>query len=623
LNVVLTTLNSRYTHMSLSLRYLRAALERRFNLHAAATAESAFADGSQPALPAPVLTNLAGPGEAPLNLRLLEFTINQPHEHILRTLFETQPDVLCFSVYIWNVEATLKLAASLKKVLPETIILFGGPESAYDSEAYLEHHDFIDVIVTGEGEEILGAYLERKLKKTAAHAISGLTERTAAGILNHGKAPLISDLDRIPFPYKAEDFGASRMLYYEASRGCPYRCAYCLSSREPGVRTFSMDRVKEDLARFIKAEVMQVKFVDRTFNVDSDRTREIFKFLIENDNGITGFHFEITAALLGEQDFELLEKARPGQFQFEIGVQSTCEEAMTAVMRPLPFGKTSEVCRRLKALGNIHLHLDLIAGLPFETYERFLKSFDEVFDLRPHALQLGFLKLIPGSPLSEQADQFGYVRESHPPYEVLGNAHMNFEQLTSLKRIEALVDLFYNSGGFSVTLEAALEKSGQRPSAFFLGFSEFIKSQGYDQQAYRSEAHYGHLEAFLQAQSWYMPVFKTLLDYDCLVALAKRRITARAVDPQGREPDEPPELKAAIHEALRASDPDVPVKTLLKRIRYQIFDIDMTAWLEGRRDFDRADHGLWLGWVDTARRSAVSEHYDYAQARLEVTLWKS
>lgn len=623
MNVVLTTLNSRYTHMSLSLRYLRAALERRFNLRASARAERVFADGSPTVPPEPGHTGVAGPGESPLNLRLLEFTINQPHEHILRTLFETKPDVLCFSVYIWNVEAILKLAASLKKVLPETVILFGGPESAFDSEAYLEHHDFIDVIVTGEGEEILGAYLERKLKKTEAYAISGLTERTAAGIINHGKAPLVSELDSIPFPYESEDFGAGRMLYYEASRGCPYRCAYCLSSREPGVRTFSLDRVKEDLARFIKAEVMQVKFVDRTFNVDSDRTREIFKFLIEKDNGITGFHFEITAALLRDQNFELLAKARPGLFQFEIGVQSTCDEAMTAVMRPLPFKKTSEVCRKLKALGNIHLHLDLIAGLPFETYERFLKSFDEVFNLRPHALQLGFLKLIPGSPLSEQAEKFGYVSESHPPYEVLGNAHINFAQLTSLKRIEALVDLFYNSGGFSVTLEAALEKSGQRPSAFFLGFSEFIRQRGYDQQVYRSEAHYGHLEAFLQAQSWYDPVFKTLLDYDCLVALAKRRSTTQAVDRQGWEPEESPALKAAIHEALRASAPDIPVKTLLKRIRYQIFDVDMSAWIEGRRDFGHADHGLWLGWVDTARRSSVSEHYDYAQARLEVTLWKS
>lgn len=623
MNVVLTTLNSRYTHMSLSLRYLRAALERRFNLRARTTIESAFADGSPAATPDPVLTGIAGPRETPLTLRLMEFTINQPHEHVLRALFETQPDVLCFSVYIWNVEATLKLAASLNKVLPETIILFGGPESAYDSEAYLEHHDFIDVVITGEGEAILGAYLERKLLETATYPVAGLTERTDAGIVNHGKAPLITTLDSIPFPYKDEDFGAGRMLYYETSRGCPYRCAYCLSSREPGVRVFSLDRVKEDLTRLIKAEVMQVKFVDRTFNVDSDRTREIFKFLIENDNGITGFHFEITAALLNEQDFELLAKARPGQFQFEIGVQSTCDEAMKAVMRPLPFEKTSEVCRRLKALGNIHLHLDLIAGLPFETYERFLRSFDEVFDLRPHALQLGFLKLIPGSTLSEHADKFGYVRESHPPYEVLGNTHINFDQLTSLKRIEALVDLFYNSGGFSVTLEAALERCGQRPSAFFLGFSEFIKKQGYDQQAYRSEAHYGHLEAFLQTQSWYVPVFKTLLDYDCLVALAKRRNTAQLADPSGREQDEPPALKAAIHEALRASDPDVPVKTLLKRIRYQLFDVDMNAWLEGRGEFDRADNGLWLGWVDTARRSSVSGHYDYAQARLEVTLWKS
>lgn len=599
MNVILTTLNSRYTHMSLSLRYLRSALEQRFT-------------GSSPE-PRHMLNTAdpAEPGKGPVSITLLEFTINQPHEQILRTLFEASPDYLCFSVYIWNVEATLKLAASLKKVLPGTVILFGGPESAYDAVKYLETYNFLDAVVTGEGEKILGDYVERQINRGKA-AVPGLVERTPEGIVNYGKAPLIQALDSIPFPYKEEELSGHRMLYYEASRGCPYRCAYCLSSREPGVRVFGLDRVLDDLGKFLKAEVMQVKFVDRTFNIDPVRTRAIFQYLIEHDNGITGFHFEITAALIREEDLELLSKARPGQFQFEIGVQSTCEEAMMAVHRPLPFERTAEVCRKLRALGNIHLHLDLIAGLPFETYERFLNSFDEVYSLSPHALQLGFLKLIPGSPLSEEAAKYGYIKEDHPPYEVLGNHKLSFAQLTQLKRVEALVDIFYNSHGFTQTLSYALGRSGLTPSAFFTELSEFFRGRSYDQQAYRSEAHYSHLEAYLEEQSWYDPVFRGLLDYDCLVALAKRR----------RESEMPEAVRGLIHDALRTSDASLPVKTILKRVRYQIFDFDVKAWLEGVTEGQPQQDKVWLGWVDTTRRSAVNGHYEYAQAILEVKLWK-
>ena len=565
--------------MSLSLRYLRSALE---------------------------------PLQTSVHVELLEFTINQPHEQVLRALYETQPDYLCFSVYIWNVEATLKLAASLKKVLPQTVILFGGPETAYNAVHYLEANNFLDAIVTGEGEQILRNYIERQTKGET-YAVPGLVERRSDGIISYGKAPLIQRLDSLPFPYEEAALSGHRMLYYEASRGCPYRCAYCLSSREPGVRVFGLERVLNDLDKFLKAEVMQVKFVDRTFNLEPDGSRAIFQYLIENDNGITGFHFEITAALIREEDFELLAKARPGQFQFEIGVQSTCEEAMMAVRRPLPFERTAEVCRKLRAPGNIHLHLDLIAGLPFETYDRFLNSFDDVYSLSPHALQLGFLKLIPGSPLSEEADRFGYIKEDHPPYEVLGNHKINFAQLSKLKRMEALVDIFYNSHGFTQTLGYALERSGMRPSAFFSALSDFFHEHGFDQQAYRSEAHYSHLEAYLEEQSWYEPVLKGLLDYDCLVALAKRR----------REIETPDAVRGLMHEALRTYDEALPVKIILKRVRYQLFDFDVSAWLEGKTGKQGQQDKVWLGWVDTTRRSAVTGHYDYAQATLEVKLWKS
>lgn len=600
MNVILTTLNARYTHMSLSLRYLRAVIERAFGLE----------ESKNPAKTS---------SKKPLNLELKEFTINQPHEWVLRTLYEAQPDCVCFSVYIWNVEATLKLASSLKKVLPELTILFGGPEPAYDARKYLERYPFLDGVVTGEGEPVITAFLERlmeRLKDSDSNrcpkgedlGIPGLVERREGHILDGGKAPLIQDLDGLPFPYKAEDFEAGRMLYYEGSRGCPYRCAYCLSAREPGVRRFSLERVQSDLLKFIEAGVMQVKFVDRTFNADPKRSRRLFEFIIQQDRGQTNFHFEITAALLGEEDFDVLVKARPGLFQFEIGVQSTCEEAMAAIRRPMPFERTAEACRRLAAPGNLHLHLDLIAGLPYEPYARFLTSFDEVYELNPHALQLGFLKLIPGSPLEEEASLYGYLKEEHPPYEVLGNKWMNYQDLSKLKRIEGLVDIFHNSHGFEWSLAFALQISGLSASAFFGEMAMYFRHQGLDQQAYRHEAHYGHLEAFLKDQGWFEPpeLAEALLEADCLIALGKRRTLN----------EEPEDLKALIHETLRRHDPAVPVKQLLKRIRYQIFKTDVLAWREGRPSEGDAPGALWLGWIDTASRSPITGRYDYRQQKL-------
>lgn len=610
MKVLLTTLNSRYTHMSLSLRYLRAALEQRFSL--APMTEPIFADGSEIPLPhsedqAPDETSTS-----PLQVELLEFSINQPHEQMLLTLYEAAPDLICFSVYIWNVEAILKLAASLKQVRPDLRILFGGPEVAYEARVYLENHPFLDAVVTGEGEWILTQYVARMLQKQNENdidlldSVPGVVERQGRELLDHGQAEKIQRLDEIPFPYRREDFEAGRILYYEASRGCPYRCAYCLSSREPGVRHFSLERVKRDLDLFLEARVMQVKFVDRTFNVEPQRTQEIFQYLIDHDNGITGFHFEITAALLKDADYEILSKARPGLFQFEIGVQSTCEAAMAAVQRPLPFVRTAEACQRLVQLGNLHLHLDLIAGLPYEGFERFLKSFDDVFELKPHALQLGFLKLIPGSPLTRDAARYGYLREKHPPYEVLGSDHLSYGELVRLKRMEALVGIYFNSHGFTATLNYALKCSGQTASEFFGDMADFFRVSGIDRQAYRSEAHYDHFETYVKSQVWYTPFLSTLLDYDCLTALAKVR----------RVKEEPQDLKVLLHDVLRSENPEIPVKRLLKTIRYQIMEYDLLAWLEGKDAQTASREGLWLGLVDTSSRSPITERYPYDQYQL-------
>lgn len=617
MKLILATLNSRYTHMSLSLRYLRAMIEERFPDQLHADDDTTGSRGS-------------------LEVQMMEFSINQPHELILRELFETAPSVLCFSVYIWNVAQILKLAASLKKILPEVRILFGGPEVSYEAVNYLNQYKFLDAVITGEGEAAFTAYVKRALEVHAGHnvtaepdsttqaraaaAIPGLVERRGLMVTDHGRGALIENLDEIPFPYKQEDFEAGRMLYYEASRGCPYRCAYCLSSLEPGVRWFSLERVKRDLLKLLEARVMQVKFVDRTFNVDAKRTRDLFQFLMDHDNGTTRFHFEMTASLLSHEDYDVLRNARPGLFQFEIGVQSTYEAAMAAVQRIMPFQNTAEACRALLRLGNIHLHLDLIAGLPFETFERFMHSFDDVFSLRPHALQLGFLKLIPGSPLSAEAERYGYVYESHPPYEVLGHEQIHFSELARLKRVEALVELYYNSHGYMLTLEMAIQRSGMKPSAFFLDLADFFEARSFDRMPHRSETHYTHFETYLKTKAWYHPDFEWMLDYDCMATLAKVR----------REPVESPSVRALIHDALRAAHPELPVKMLLKKIRYQTFGEDVLSWISGERQpmtgarelnpsaesNEGAANPLWLGWVELSHRSPITERYTYSQLPL-------
>lgn len=620
MKLVLTTLNSRFTHMSLSLRYLRAVLLKHFS------------DGES-------MEGPLNPLSSDFSVSLLEFTINQPHEHILRALYEANPKILCFSVYIWNVEASLKLADSLKKILPDICIIFGGPEVAYKANEYLQRYSFINAISTGEGEEFLVSYVRRALSEPinpdgAVQAISGMVERIGSRIIDHGPANLVQSLDDIPFPYEDEAFEQGRMLYYEASRGCPFRCAYCLSARASSIRTFSLERVKRDLQRLVEAQVMKVKFVDRTFNVDPTRTQAIFAFLIEIDNGYTQFHFEITAELLTQKDFEILSNARPGLFQFEIGIQSTFEPTMAAVDRRMPFEKTSKNCSELLRLNNIHLHLDLIAGLPFETFDRFLQSFDDVYALKPHALQLGFLKLIPGSPLAEDAEKYGYVYEAFPPYEVLENHKLTYEDLARLKRMEALVEIYYNSQAFNVTLNAALRHSSMTPSNFFVSLAEFFRENGYDKLPHRSETHYTLLEEFLKTKPWYDSIFTVLLDYDCLTSLAKLR----------RPADESVLTRPKIHQALRTAHPEISVKTLLKQIRYQVFDVDvqsliseMTFYTCAISESDVSDVSdcmvvsensalrlteealgsqSWLGWIDLSHRSPMTNRYTYSQLPL-------
>lgn len=376
---------------------------------------------------------------AGLEAEIAEYTINQPAWEILADLARRGADAYCFSCYIWNIDMVRRVGADLRLLAPGTSILLGGPEVSFGAEEQLAAMPWADAVLCGEGEPLIAGVLREKRPR---------------GVY---RAEGYADLDALPFPYR--DLGAlqNRVLYYESSRGCPFGCSYCLSSADRTVRYRSLPRVFDDLRRFLDAGVMQVKFVDRTFNLDEGRALSIWKFLAENDNGTTCFQMELGGDLLTKEQIVFLSSVRPGLFQFEIGVQSTCEETLAEICRKTEIGRLTENVRALSAAGNLHLHLDLIAGLPREDFTRFAQSYDEVFALRPEQLQLGFLKLLRGSSLYARREQYGLVYSETPPYEILCTPELSFQELVELKMVEEMTETYYNSGRFSHTLEYLLE----------------------------------------------------------------------------------------------------------------------------------------------------------------------
>ena len=464
MKILLTTLNSKYVHSNLALKYLYASAEN-----------------------------------CRRNIDIQEFTINNDDDYVLTELLRKDYDLICFSCYIWNVERTLYLAENLKKAKPEQKILFGGPEVSYDVPAFMARHKFVDFIITGEGEGPFSEFAESMISgKPELDRIRGLTYRVDGKIYVNPPAPPLV-FESVPFPYLSLVCEDDKIMYYESSRGCPFQCSYCLSSIERKVRTLPMDRVKTDLGYFIYKQVRQVKFIDRTFNWDKRRCMEILEYLIISDNGVTNFHFELCGDLVDEDMLRLLRQARPGLFQFEIGVQSTNEKALAACNRSCNFPRLAENVKRLKALGNIHLHLDLIAGLPYEDYTSFRKSFNEVYELKAHQLQLGFLKLIKGTAIREQAEEHGYVYRSKAPYEVLSNNYITALELIRLKKMENLLDLYYNRGGFSRTLEFCLESLNMTPFDFYEELAEYYYLKGFQHKSHKKEDLY---RIFFLYASW-------------------------------------------------------------------------------------------------------------------------
>lgn len=421
-------------------------------------------------------------------VEIAEYTINHLREDILADIYKRKPDIAAFSCYLWNMEYIRALIPELKQVLPDVRIWTGGPEVSYDSEDFLREFPQVELVMNGEGEETF-----RELVKGAdLSSADGITWREGQGAdskIRRNSPRALLPMDELPFMYQDLTAFENRIIYYESSRGCPFSCSYCMSSIDKRVRFRSLDLVKKELQFFLDHNVPQVKFVDRTFNCNHEHAMGIWRYIKEHDNGITNFHFEISADLLREEEFALLNSFRPGLAQLEIGVQSTNPCTLKAISRSADFQKIVRAVRRVQLGNNIHQHLDLIAGLPYENAESFRNSFNDVYALKPQQLQLGFLKVLKGSRMHEMAEEFGIVYRALPPYEVLKSNWISYGELLELKSVEEMVEIYYNSSQFTRTMEY-LEPLFADAFTMYESLAAFYAEKGY---AGRSHSRMGRL----------------------------------------------------------------------------------------------------------------------------------
>lgn len=468
MKTVLATLNAKYIHMSLALRYLKAYSERDFDIEMA------------------------------------EYTIKDPLLNVVTDLYRRTPDVVGFSCYIWNIEETIPIIQTLKKVLPKVKIVLGGPEVSYDTDYWMERIPEVDFIVMGEGEETFHHLLTELREGTEKfHFVFGLAYRKPDGTVMINPPRPKAVLDELPSPhYFEEDVPdlPNRIVYFETSRGCPFSCQFCLSSIETGVRYFDIERTKQDLLHLIRSGARQIKFVDRTFNIKRDYALEVFQFLIDNHGGNCVFQFEITADIMRPEVLEFLrDNAPPGLFRFEIGVQSTNEVTNEIIKRRQNFEKLSRTVSIIRDSGNITQHLDLIAGLPEEDYDSFAKTFNDVFALRPEELQLGFLKMLRGTGLRIRAEEHGYVYMDRAPYEVLGNNVLSFADIVRIKQAEDVLEKYWNAHRCDATVRYLVDEVFPSAWDFFQGFGAYWESRGWQRIGHQLEDLFVRLREYLHS----------------------------------------------------------------------------------------------------------------------------
>ena len=476
--IVLTAINSQYVHLNVAVRYLKKYVEK----------------------------------NSDIKLDIYETNINNQLMNIIKDLFEKQPDMIIFSTYIWNKEYVFSITKELKKILPDVKIALGGPEVSYEWDKIMAENQEIDYIFTGEGEKVLLNFFTKDISE-----VKGVVYREGDNLKYNGIEPLIENLDIIPFPYDDEELqDRTKIFYYESSRGCPFNCSYCMSSIDKSVRYYSIDRTKEDLKKFIDSPIKLLKFVDRTFNLSKEKYMAIWRFLLENyREGIT-FHFEINANIFDDETLDFLETVPKGYFQFEIGVQTIDAQAMKSIGRINKLEKLEHNIRRISR--NIHLHLDLIAGLPYETYDKFRESFDYVHRLKPEMIQLGFLKLLKGTKMYDEREKYGYKYFSKPPYEVFSNEFISFAEMVKLKNLEKVLDFYYNSEKFPESVQWIIENHYESAFSFYEDVAEYFDKRGYLKVSHKESTLFTLLyEFYLDKGLKDREIFVEYLKYDYLM----------------------------------------------------------------------------------------------------------
>ncbi|WP_018756285.1 B12-binding domain-containing radical SAM protein [Paenibacillus terrigena] len=482
MKVVLSTLNAKYIHTSLALRFLKAFSEKDFP-----------------------------------DIELAEYTIKDPVMNIVSDLFRRKPEVIGFSCYIWNIEETIEVISMVKKIMPEVKIVLGGPEVSYDTDYWMNRIQDVDFIVMGEGEETFHQLLTEIQTTQKYHFVYGLAYRKGTEVILMPGRPKL-DLEQVPSPHRfAEDLPdlSKRIVYFETSRGCPFSCQFCLSSIEVGVRYFDIEKTKADIIYLIDNGAKLIKFVDRTFNIKRDYAMEMFQFLIDNHRGCV-FQFEITADIMRPEVLDFLsEHAPPGVFRFEIGVQSTNDETNELVKRRQNFAKLTRTVQKVKDSGKIDQHLDLIAGLPLEDYDTFRKTFNDVFALRPEELQLGFLKMLRGTGMRIDAHKYNYIYMDHAPYEILGNDILPFSDLVRIKRVEDVLEKYWNAHRMNHTLEYLITQEFDSAFDFFQAFGDYWEGQGWQKIGHQLEDLFTRLYSFLQSRDTkQMDIILGLMKFD-------------------------------------------------------------------------------------------------------------
>ncbi|WP_170075485.1 B12-binding domain-containing radical SAM protein [Paraclostridium dentum] len=563
MKILLTTLNSKFIHTNLAIRYLNQMVK----------------------------------DIEDIDVDIREYTINNELDFILKDIYANNYDVILFSTYIWNVNDIVKICNNLKKVNKNVKIALGGPEVTYDSEESMKKYDFVDYILYGEGELVFRDFVKSLKGDIDIKDVNGIVYRNNGDIVKNKPMKDIENLDIIPSPYvdlnKAEY--ENRIVYYETSRGCPFNCQYCLSSTLQGLRYFSIDRVKSDLKALIDARVSQIKFIDRTFNANKKFAMEIMQFLMENDNDYTTYHFEVTAHLLTEDMLEFLKGCKEGLFQFEIGVQTTNEKVLEAVGRRDDFSKLSYVVQKIASYRNIHQHLDLIAGLPYEDYNSFENSFNDVFNLGIEHLQLGFLKMIKGTGIRNNADEHEFRYKDYPPYEVLYNKYITYNEILKLKDIEEILERYFNSKNFVLSMRYIIHNYyKESPFKFFEDFATYFDKNGYFNMSQgKNQLYKILLDFYTEKINKNIELFTEIIKYD-YISLGK---TSNV--PGFMSKIEVEDFKNRCHLFLQNEEnilkyiprfENTPAKQIIKHVHFEPFKYDILKLKENiKADLDKKE----------------------------------